>query len=588
MSETKRKEAAAETSIEPGARRGGNLAGRAFSRRSVCAGAMGVAALAAAGLGCSSTQGGSSSSSDSSTELTDAQKKIREEITNTTYNVEEQAKLRAKLDKEYAGATHDENDPFVKVDPFGTNTLSCYVRFTTEDAVRVSYTVRGSKGAGYGEFSGVPAGGDVAATEHEFTVLGLIPGKVNTVSITLTPESGSERTIKIEPAVSSLKGEEETSLKRSSGESDAELADGLYVILGADSDKLDFMYYYDNDGYIRGEVPLIGYRSHRLLFDDEGMYYSISTTKIARVNNLGQVTAVYSTGDYELHHDYVFDGDGNLLVLASDLGSEADLDIDRKGDKTKEKRNNVEDKVIKVDVNTGEISLVIDTGQIFPDLKAKAKVASDGDLDWIHINTIQYLGDNKVILSSRETSTVIKLSDIYGTPQVEWLMGDPSFWKGSGFEDKLLTKVGIFASAGGQHSVTYLPDASLGEGVYRLLMFDNNFGSAESYPKFDWSQLGSAVVTEYNKGTHSFARLLTVDENARTYTLDEQIQVPFSAYVSSAQLVGDAGNMLVDSGQAKLFSEYDRFGVKIAKFEFAAERFIYRVYKYDFSGFFFA
>lgn len=359
------------------------------------------------------------------------------------------------------------------------------------------------------------------------------------------------------------------------------------MILGADSDLLDFMYYYDNDGYIRGEVPLLGYRSHRLLFDDEGMYYSISTTKLARVNNLGQVTAVYNTGDYELHHDYVFDADGNLLVLASDLGSEADLDIDRKAGK-KEKRNNVEDKVIKVDVATGEISLVVDLGEVFPDLKAKAKVASDGDLDWIHINTIQWLGNDTIILSSRETSTVIKLTDVFGTPTVDWLMGDESFWKGTGFEDKLLSKVGVFASAGGQHSVTYLPDASLDEGSYRLLMFDNNFGSAESYPKFDWSQLGSAVVTEYGKGTHSFARLLTVDENARTYTLDEQFAVPFSAYVSSAQKVGYAGNTLVDSGQAKVFSEYDAYGLKIAKYEFAAEKFIYRVYKYDFDGFYFA
>ena len=564
--------------------------GRGVSRRAVCAGVVGVAAVAAvAGIAYKNSQGSGSSddSSSSKTELTDVQKKIHEEII-ATYNVENQAKVREELDAEYAKKAHGESDPFVKVDPFGTNTLSAYVRFTTEDAVRVSYTVRGSKGAGYADFTRTPVGGDVAATEHEFSVIGLIPGKVNTVNLTLTAEDGSERTVKIEPAVSSLKGEEDASLSRTSGESDAELADGLFVILGADSDKLDFMYYYDNDGYIRGEVPLRGYRAHRLLFDDEGMYYSISTTKIARVNNLGQVTGVYDTGSYELHHDYVFDGDGNILVLASDLGAEADLDIDRKGDKNKEKRNNVEDKVIKVDVATGEVSLVVDLGEVFPDLKAKAKIASDGDLDWIHINTIQWLGNDTVILSSRETSTVIKLTDVFGTPTVDWLMGDESFWKGSGFEDKLLSKVGIFASAGGQHSVTYLPDASLGEGCYQLLMFDNNFGSAESYPKFDWSQLGSAVVTEYGKGTHSFARLLTVDENARTYTLDEQFAVPFSAYVSSAQKVGYTGNTLVDSGQAKVFSEYDAYGLKIAKYEFAAEKFIYRVYKYDFDGFYFA
>ena len=52
-------------------------------------------------------------------------------------------------------------------DPFGTDTVSCYVRFTTADPVTVSYIVAA--------FSRTPRGGDVPATEHEFKVIGLIP-----------------------------------------------------------------------------------------------------------------------------------------------------------------------------------------------------------------------------------------------------------------------------------------------------------------------------------------------------------------------------------------------------------------------------
>ena len=57
--------------------------------------------------------------------------------------------------------------------------------------------------------------------------------------------------------------------------------------------------------------------------------------------------------------------------------------------------------------------------------------------------------------------------------------------------------------------------------------------------------------------------------------------MPFSGYVSSVQPVGDAGSVLVDSGQAKIFGEYDRYGLPIATFKMDAEKYIYRVYKYD-------
>lgn len=461
------------------------------------------------------------------------------------------------------------------------------MRFATADPVTVSYKVAERKKAGdapkVAAFSRTPRGDDTPAIEHEFKVIGLIPNHKNKVTLTCTAQDGTSRTSTFTIKTPALKGEEEERLAVTAGESNTPLADGLFTILGNDSSKLDFMYLYDNTGQIRGEVPIIGYRSHRLLFPGDGsMIMSVSTTKMAQINAIGQVVNVWSTGDYELHHDYAFDDDGNLLVLASHAGSEAGLDIDRAAAKDKGERANVEDLIIKIDVTAGNVSLVVDLGDIFPDLKASAKVASDGDLDWIHINTIQWLGNGTVLLSSRETSTVIKLTDIYGTPTVDWLMGSPDFWAGSGFEGKLLQAQGDFSLNAGQHSVTYLPSTDTATtGRYQVLLYDNNFGAAESYPKFDWGQLGAAVVTDYSKGTHSFGRIFTVDEAARTYELVDQIAVPFSGYVSSAQRVGDSNSMLVASGQAKTFTEYDRYGLPIATYEMEAEKYIYRVYKYE-------
>lgn len=194
------------------------------------------------------------------------------------------------------------------------------MRFATADPVTVSYKVAGRKKTGDASkvvtFSRTPRGGDTPATEHEFKLIGLIPNHKNKVTLTCAVQDGTSHTSTFTIETPALKGEEEERLAVTAGESNTPLADGLFTILGNDSSKLDFMYLYDNAGQIRGEVPIIGYRSHRLLFPgDDSMIMSVSTTKMAQINAIGQVVNVWSTGDYELHHDYAFDDDGNLTAI---------------------------------------------------------------------------------------------------------------------------------------------------------------------------------------------------------------------------------------------------------------------------------
>ena len=154
--------------------------------------------------------------------------------------------------------------------------------------------------------------------EHEYQVIGLVPDMENEITFTLAETDGQTEEQTITYEMGSLLGQEAVQLETEEGDSGEEQEEGLYVVLGNDSDGLDFMYYYDNSGVLRGEVPIIGYRSHRLLFSEESMYFSISEMEMARMDELGQVTAVYDLGQYELHHDYVFDDDGNILLLATD------------------------------------------------------------------------------------------------------------------------------------------------------------------------------------------------------------------------------------------------------------------------------
>ena len=57
------------------------------------------------------------------------------------------------------------------------------------------------------------------------------------------------------------------------------------------------MYYYDANGVIRGEIPVLYYRSHRLLFDNDGiMWFSASTKHFVGMNRLGQAGQDHQSG----------------------------------------------------------------------------------------------------------------------------------------------------------------------------------------------------------------------------------------------------------------------------------------------------
>lgn len=498
--------------------------------------------------------------------------KVTENEAKSIYTEEYQEAVEEQIEEEKNSGIYTEDQMLVKENPYGTNTLSLYVYFTTADFVSVSYTVSVADES-IDDFSQTPAGEDNFDMEHEFQVLGLIPGESNTITFTLTKEDGSVETRSYVHEMGELFGEEELKLQQTKEAEEGEtVTDGLYVILGNDSEEKDFMYYYDNSGVLRGEIPLIGYRSHRLLFQNNLMYYSISESKIAAVNALGKVEEIYDTGKYSLHHDYAFDDEGNLVVLATDTESES-----------------VEDQIIKIDTLTGEISCVLDLEDLFSDYKETCTANEDGELDWMHINTIQYVEEESILLSSRETSTILMITDIYGSPQVEYMIGEESFWAGTGYEELLLEKdesTGIFSNTGGQHSITYVEDESLDEGEYYLYLFDNNFGISESNPSYDWEQI-DGIETSMKDGKTSYYYKYKVDENNGTYSLVQSFAVPYSAYVSSAQEYD--GNIIIDSGMQGIFGEYDSNGNLIQEFQMTlADEYIYRVYKYDFRNFYFA
>lgn len=460
------------------------------------------------------------------------------------------------------------------INPYQTNTNSLYAYFETSTPSKLRYTVHVNQ-SDIKDYTNTLYTEDGYTTTHEYLLTGLIPDTVNHITLELINENGDVTNTKsVDIQTGSLLSNKKAQLEKTEGESEEKLSNGLYAVLGNDSNKTYFLCLYDNDGVIRSEIPLTGYHADRLLFQDDLLYMSVGMNQIIALNRLGQVERVYSLGNYEMHHDYVFGKDGTLLVLAT----EKDADT-------------VEDLVLSLDLETGDVEKLIDLKDLFGSYMELTTLPEDQDqLDWMHINSLQYDEETEsVLLSSRETSTIIKLNDIYENATIDYLIGAESFWEGTEFQDQLLTKIGDFTLQSGQYSITLVKDEKLSDEEYYIYLYNNNYGVSTTKPDYNWVENYPGIgtereVKEEDTITSQYYKYL-VNEKERTFELVDQFQVDYSGIVSSVQDIN--GNTVVDSGMTSTFTEYDPDHQLIAKFNVLNDNLIYRVYKYDFMNYWF-
>ncbi|MCY3036357.1 aryl-sulfate sulfotransferase [Aerococcus sp. Group 2] len=525
------------------------------------------------------------------------------------YDEEVQASISDQIKNLQAKHKSYEDGLFI-MNPFGTLTQSIYTYLPDpdQDISKVTYSIE-SETSDVLTFEPVNYSQDPSA--YEFTMIGLVPNEANQLTVNLYDADDNMLTdyqFQISaPDIQATDYETKMEVLYDSGRE--ELTDGFYASMGSDQDNAKFSYLYDNNGLIRSELVSDGARLENYQFlDKQHLLVRVSNGKLAVLNGLGQPVRIYELPNHSVHHDFIVNEKKDAAFLLT----------------TNDQTDTIEDTITYLDLRSGESQELIDLKAIFPNYfqpvmathknRAQNEIASylaahpdqnysdidytadsfnvldeEGNLtnlDWIHINAIDVINGDELILSSRETSSLIKLSNVFDQVTVDYIIGPEAVWAGTGYEYYLLTPDSDFKPTGGQHSVRFQSNA-INDGFYNLTLFDNNYwrlGTRDDLV-IDLPQEMSEEFDPEVLDTYSYFYNLQVDEASGTYDLVQAFPVPYSSIVSSAQVY--KGNYITTSGMTNILGEYNPQGELIRQFQFYVPRWTYRLVKLDLQDFFY-
>lgn len=507
------------------------------------------------------------------------------DVVTTTYNsvaevysVKKSAQAEETLTDIKKNRVFTLEDALWAYNPYGTNRNSMYVYFGTNGKTYCRYTIsvdnpkipdftRTAYGTGQGKLT----------KEHEYQLLGLVAGEKNYITMKLynaKNELSEVKTFAVRIPKSRVGATQ--ILPSVKGRSKTEITNGLYVVFQdgaktASGEKKCAILLYDNSGVLRGEIPTDRYCGRNLENVYDTLLYASSATQLAQVNQLGQVTNTVSTKGYRQSGEFAYDGYGNVYVIATKAGKKA----------------TPQSKVLEIALEDGTTTLMVDMDTLFKNVYNKAaKRAKKADVDWVGLNSVQVAGTNKLILSSKKLSSIIKVSNIGSLlPKIDYIIADPKLYKGyKGLAKKVLKK------SSGEDATAAPSETPAVRNILKKKVtpepFQSQYGQeAVTYQKKGkrLSFLNSNVGSNAKNTGESYYYSYKVDETAKTYQLVNKKALDQTK--RDGNVIAGKTTYVYCCSDEGLFVEGDWNGRVVKQFKMGKRP--YRVYKNDFKGFWF-
>ena len=398
-----------------------------------------------------------------------------DEVEQTISLVENQE----ELEKEFKSDGYTIDNPNIIVNPYEISPLTALVIFETESEVAPVVTIIGKdeNTTFTHEFD--------ANTVHYLPIYGLYAGRDNEIII----EYGD-----VEKRITITTEElPEDFILPTSVEADKEsLENDLYFFSPSSG---GYTSAYDVNGDVRWYLTINALWEINRLSNGHLM---VSTERLVN-------SPYYMTGMYEMdllgkiykeisleggyHHDYFEMPNGNLLVASDDFNSGF---------------GTVEDVIVEVDINTGDIVKSWDLKDVLN--REDGKSENWVEYDWFHNNSVWYdEATNSITLSGRHQDVVINID--YDTGDLNWIIGDPTNWSEE-YQKYFFTPIGDdFEWQWSQHAAMITPEGYvfiLDNGNNKSKIKEEYVPAEESYTrgvmyKIDTDNMTIEQIWEYGK-----------------------------------------------------------------------------------------